>query len=295
MAARYLFQNRPRQYWSNSFATAQVIESLTQFSKIYSSEKPNVHYEVLLDGKKIGSGSITTLTKEVVVPIPLDETTPQSQLSVVKSGTGELYSTLVVDEFRTARDLEPVQDTLTIERSYKGDFLVGDVVEVRLHVSGLPKGSRYLVVEDVLPAGLVPINPIFRNEYETEKNTFANYFEGRDYPSAQEVTTGGMVTSFDYIDDGDIEFTYKARVVSRGTYYTPPATAFLMYSPDVFGRTATTKVVIDDSPFSQAVDGAGPSLTTRTILLAAIIVGAMILLAFGIRRYAKGVTPPPTP
>lgn len=290
LAARYLYQNRPREYWRNSFATAQVIEALTDFSKIYSGTSPNVQYQVRLGDEELAQGKITSLTQEVLIPVPLASVTSGSkQLSITKSGEGELYSTLVVNEFRTSREPKPVKEHLIIDRSYKGDFLVGQTVEVRLKVSGLPAGSRYLVVEDVLPAGLVPVNPIFKNEYSSEDNIYGNYYGGKNYPSAQEITKEGMITSFDYVDDGAIEFTYKARVISRGVFNTPPAVASLMYDPDVYGRTGATKVTIDDNPRTPTVEGTSTWWSVvQNILLALLAIGVIAGAIIGVRRYRQG-------
>ncbi len=285
-AARYLYQNRPREYWQNSFATAQVIEALTAFSEIYSGTNPDLKYEVRLDGDELAVGRITSLAKELVIPVPMGSV-GEKELSVTKSGTGELYSTFVIDEFRTSRDPEPVKKGLQVDRTYKGDFIVGDTVEVRLKVSGLPTGSRYLVVEDVLPAGLVPINPVFKNTYASDANQYSNYYSGRDYPSAQEVTKEGMVTSFDYIDDGSIEFTYKARVVSRGVYYTPPAVASLMYSPEVYGRTKAVKVTVDDNRRTAAIEGESSGYVALGSILLVISVTALAFAVPQIRRYRQ--------
>lgn len=241
-AARYLYQNRPREYWRNSFATAQVIEALADFSRIYTNVKPNSQYQVVLNGKEISSGKMTSLSQEVVLPIPLSS--KENILQIAKTGEGDVYSTLIVDEFRTDKKPKPVNNTLKVERTYSGDFTVGDTVEVRIMVSNIPDGSRYLVVEDALPAGLIPINPIFKNE--SGESRYGNYHSGA-YPSTQEITKEGMITSFENIDSGVVEFTYKARVVTRGVFNTPPATAALMYDPDVYGRTSSSIVTIDDS------------------------------------------------
>lgn len=247
-AARYLYQNRPREYWRNSFATAQVIEALADFSRIYTNTKPNSQYQVVLNGKEISSGKMTSLSQEVVVPVTLSS--KENIVQIIKTGEGDVYSTLVVDEFRTSKKPKAVDDTLKVERTYSGDFTVGDTIEVNLKVSNIPDGSRYLVVEDVLPAGLIPINPIFKNE--SGSNRYGNYYSGFSYPSAQEVTKEGMITSFEYINSDIIEFTYKARVITRGVFNTPPATAALMYDPDVYGRTSSSIVTIDDSVKTQA-------------------------------------------
>jgi hypothetical protein len=87
---------------------------------------------------------------------------------------------------------------------------------------------------------LVPINPKFKNEVSERE---ANYF-WRYGVNGYEITQNGIVISLSAIDAGSMEYSYKARVVNAGTYAVPPATAQLMYNPEVFGRTRAEKVTV---------------------------------------------------
>src|SRR5690606_25441595 len=94
-----------------------------------------------------------------------------SKLEVRKSPTeGNLFSTLVINEFNTDQNAQAVSNGITISRRYlnqKDPWLtvaVGDVVEVELSVSGTSGNREYGVIRDYLPSGFVPVNPRLDNQ-----------------------------------------------------------------------------------------------------------------------------------
>ena len=46
---------------------------------------------------------------------------------------------------------------------------------------------------------------------------------------------------------GTYSYTYLARATTAGTFQTLPATAYRMYSPEVFGRSAGAQFVVAGS------------------------------------------------
>ena len=70
--ARFLSRNRRYEYWSNTYATSQVIRALVELAKSSSELKPNYQYTVTLDSKEIGRGSVTDAKfqiKDIIIPI----------------------------------------------------------------------------------------------------------------------------------------------------------------------------------------------------------------------------------
>ena len=47
-----------------------------------------------------------------------------------------------------------------------------------------------------------------------------------------------------YLEGGTYEYTYIARATTPGQFVVPPAKAEELYSPEVFGRSASTSVVV---------------------------------------------------
>lgn len=260
-AARYLTRVRQSDYWSNTYATAQVIRALVDLSKTGSELTPSYSYTVALDGKQIAQGSVTNskqIIKDITVSVS-DLKSGGSNISITKNGNGQIYSTLVISEFHTDRNAKAVDHGLKVSREYvneKGEqytLAVGDTVIVKLTVSGLKANENYGVINDELPSGLVPINQAFKNEqYGNDPHTYYSSYDVTD----REITENGMVLSLYQIAPGERTYTYRARVVNEGIFIVPPATASLMYAPEIYGRSDIETVKITKE--SQIIIGKAP-------------------------------------
>lgn len=247
--ARYLMASRHSDYWSNTYATAQVIQALTDLSKNGDELDPNYTYSVYLDNKEISKGLVVSskqLIPEIVVPAKSIKS-DGSNLSISKSGDGQVYSTLVIQEIRTDKKAKAIDRGLVVKKEFineKGEeysLAVGDSAVVRITVAGLKNDENYGVISDELPSGLVPINPLFRNEqfgYDVSK-----YYTSYDVTD-REVTENGMVMSLYQMAPVQRTYTYRARVVSEGVFIVPPASALLMYTPEVSGRSGVQSLTI---------------------------------------------------
>jgi len=247
--ARYLTRVRHSDYWSNTFATAQVIQALVDLSKTGSELNPNYTYTVSLDGRQIGQGLVSNSKQTIKdIEIPIDSLkSGGSNIALTKEGDGQIYSTLIVNEFRTDRNAQAVSNGLSIKREYinaKGEehtLAVGDTAIVNLTISGLGADENYGVISDELPSGLVPINESFKNEqYGRSHNDYYDTYDISD----REITENGMVLSLYRVAPGERTYTYKARVVNEGTFIAPPAIVSLMYAPEIYGRSEVQTIKI---------------------------------------------------
>jgi uncharacterized protein YfaS (alpha-2-macroglobulin family) len=50
-----------------------------------------------------------------------------------------------------------------------------------------------------------------------------------------------------YLAGGTYEYTYIARATTPGRFVVPPTKAEELYAPEVFGRSASTTVVVSDT------------------------------------------------
>lgn len=244
-AVRYLSRHRVREYWTNTFATAQVVQSVVEYTKTGEELKPEYAYSVVLDGTEIARGRVTDAKSEIpTITIPLSSVKQEgSKLEIIKSGDGEIYSVLRMHEFHTDRNAKPENHGLTIERKYISDrggksIEVGDTVQVEITVSGLPSEEYYAIIDDELPAGLIPVNTVFNNEQ------YGQDYRWYYYNGNREVTENGMRISLYYMKAGKQTYTYTARAVSAGTYIAPPTFASLMYAPEIYGRSGVDTVSI---------------------------------------------------
>ncbi|MFC1649344.1 alpha-2-macroglobulin family protein [Patescibacteria group bacterium] len=250
-ASRYLLRSRRQTRWANSFATAQVLQAGIDSVNQTGEFSPNYSYMVKLDGERVTGGRVTSakqVLKEIVINGE-DIKDTGSEISIEKSGEGQIYSSYVFEDFHTDREAKAVSNGLTIsreyvnERGYEYGLGVGDVVTVELTLDGVSEESEYIVIEDQLPSGLIPINPHLDNqELNNERRSY--YYYGID---GREITENGMVITVRRFRPGDNKFTYKARVVSEGEFYAPPATASMMYSPEIHGFSDAQKVTVEKS------------------------------------------------
>lgn len=284
---RYLTRNRRYHYWSNSYATAQVIAAAVDFARTSSELVPDYSYTLKLDGEILATGQVTDpkLKKEIKIPKQQISKTG-SVLTVEKTGEGQLYSTVIVRELHTDRNAQAIANSLSLSRRFVSEkgaghsLSVGDTVNVELTLKGLASEEQYGVIEDQLPAGLIPINTKFKNEQFGTQPSYYSY----DYTD-RDITENGLVMSLFRVPAGERTYTYQARAVSEGTFITPPAVASLMYAPEINGRSAAETVVISkDSTYTAPSPPQFPEIPAmpRKLELAdRIILGGGAVLLFG--------------
>lgn len=303
--ARGLMGPRVTEYWSNTFGTAQTIRAIVDLARSGSELTPNYSYEVTLEGKTIASGRVTKANQEIepiIIPVS-DVNKGGSDVHITQEGQGQLYSTLVADEFHTDPEF-PAWDGITITREYvnqknytpenpeRYSLAVGDTVDVILTVEATsPRVYDYVVIHDELPAGLVPVNESLKNE---EQRTPYGWWQWGE--SGREVTENGIDITLYQLADTSRVFVYKARVVSEGTFMAPPATVSVMYEPEIFGRTTPALVqttgkseVLPRTTIQRLATGdwlKSPWVTGGLAALAVLTVGGV---AFVIRKRSSGL------
>lgn len=247
-AVRFLVNSKKLGYWSNSFATAQVLHAGIDFARKSGELIPNFAYNVKLDGIPLDTGLMSDPTTNKLIKIPAAKLSNQGSILKVESvGEGQLYSTLIVKELRTdkkaARVGRGIQVTkrLTNEKGDNYNISVGDIVSVEISVYGLTAPESYGIIEDELPSGLIPINVKFDNEQygaQEDNSIYRNQYS--------EVTENGMVMPVYSVPDGQTVYRYKARVVSSGAFTVPPAFIALMYSPEVYARSDIETLTVSE-------------------------------------------------
>jgi len=287
LGANYLINNRRNNYWSNTYGTVITIRALTDLYENGSEATPDYSYSVLLDGKEIKSGNVKSATvaiQDVMVPV----TKTNHQIEIKKTGDGQLYSSLVSKQYRTDPHVKAASNGLTIERTYSNarnpdyNIALGDIVEVSLKISGEGNFNRQGVIEDQLPAGLIPVNESFKNEQGNQNSSY-------EYYSNKQYTQNGVVIAAYNL--GTRTYTYRARVVSMGTFQIPPATASLMYSPEIYGRTGADVMTISSESKmlpGKALEATLDKLTSKQMFVAiAFILIAIITSIILYKRYKK--------
>lgn len=298
-AALYLTRTRNSDYWGNTFATSQVLSALTAYSKLSDDLTPNYSYQV--SGDIESSGTVKNSQTQIEdIKLDLAKLSDSLDVKVSKDGTGNLYSTLVTTQFLTSRDLPSVSNGISITKKFensKGSDLpigAGDTVDVVMTISGLASDDKYGVIVDELPSGLVPVNTALNNE-QSSWNVPDDYESGFNITDT-DVTENGVILSLYNIASEEHTYRYKARAVSAGTYAVPPATVALMYAPEIYARTSTSELIIEDTPGTASGNLTNKFILTREFLVGLIIIAIILALCiyFFIRaKKRKQSLPPP--
>lgn len=190
-----------------------------------------------------------------------------ASVTLAKDGEGRLYyrlgltyapSDLQLDArdegFIVERTYLPVDDDGDVTRDENGNWHIRAGATVRVQLTMVADARRtHVALVDHLPAGLEPINPDLAvsqtirppDEPAEDSDEPAPYFWWWNWFEHQNLRDDRAEAFATYLDGGTYEYTYVTRATTPGTFVTPPATAEEIYSPEVFGRTATDVVVVE--------------------------------------------------
>jgi len=293
-AVKYLTQDRKGGSWQNTFATAQILQAFVDWARLKKVTATNSSYAVLVDGQQVVQGKFNDYRQIDQINIPVEKLKANgSQISIKKDGEGDVYTTIISTAFRTDRNASALSKGFSITRSYKPEgadvnspLAVGDVVDVMLAVKS-DFDDKYVVIEDHLPSGLVPINPKFNNEQASGGGEAAQTTNGKNYGSDnREVTKDGMIISVEDLSKGTTEFTYRARVVSQGEFNVVPAVAIKMYAPEIYGRTAVQKISVQKER-QNIIKNIAQKKNTLMLIIGGAVVAALLAGAGGYYIWRK--------
>lgn len=106
----------------------------------------------------------------------------------------------------------------------------------------LPRPAYNFALSDPLPANMEAVN----SSFSTESQAYSRFLQParsgsewwwEDASPVQELRDDRIVYTASYLSAGVHEFFYLARATVRGVAAAPAARAWLMYEPEVFGRT----------------------------------------------------------
>jgi uncharacterized protein YfaS (alpha-2-macroglobulin family) len=220
----------------------------------------------LLTGSTAKSSSTTAHLERLLARRSADS----SRLDLRISGDGDagspIFFAVNVVEVPTARPVTPDVTGIVVERWYErfkdGKPIIeateGDLVRVRLRVT-VPADRQFVVLEDLLPAGLEPVDLSLRTEgvgpFATTAFAQQEQRRGDSGPLLQTLVYGGWDSGWwtpwehkEIHDDrvtwtarqlwsGTYTASYVARATTPGTFVRPPAHAEEMYNQAVKGRS----------------------------------------------------------
>jgi uncharacterized protein YfaS (alpha-2-macroglobulin family) len=168
--------------------------------------------------------------------MPLNGKTP---LQLSNPGKSMVFTQVAVSSRPKTLVTQRQDRGYAIERTYQlinddatlaplGEPRVGDRVLVTIDIT-VPKASRYVVIDDPLPATFEAVNPEFRTA-AAQGDQLANAWW-----SHREIRTDRVLYFTDTWSNGKYRMRYVARVRAAGSATAPPTKVEEMYEPSRFG------------------------------------------------------------
>jgi alpha-2-macroglobulin len=249
-AARWLMEQRSGGAWSSTQATAFAVVALADYAVASGERTAAFDWSVAIDGESAASGRVDSTNRRLRIPSIVrrgSDLAPGMHEVVIRvSGDGVMYYSLAGD-LALYRDGIPggtgAGHGITVRREYmsvatgatQDQWDTGDLINVYLTVE-TSEALSYMIVEDMLPAGLEAVNTGLKSEARGTPRWKWWGYERKEIRDEK-------VTFF----DGDVPlgrqvFEYAARAVTPGVFAARPAVAYAMYRPDVWGRSASDEV-----------------------------------------------------
>lgn len=272
---RGLLGHRERGRWGNTQENIFVLLAMDKYFNTYESQTPDFIARIWLGEQYAGGHEFVGRTTENVnLDIPMAivqdsrnqaDADGQVPLVVQKDGQGRLYYRLGLRYAPTSLLLEPADHGFVVERTYEAVDDPGDVTRdsdgvwhvkagarVRVRLTLVAQSRRYHVaLVDPLPAGFEALNPALAvtgdipKDPDSQSNPYGGWWWWGPWYEHQNLRDERAEAFTSLLWEGVYTYTYVARATTPGEFIVPPTKAEEMYSPEVFGRSGTERVVIE--------------------------------------------------
>ncbi len=271
-AVRYLMGQRDQGHWRTTQESAITLIALSEYIAQSGELEADYSYRAALDSKTLKEGTVNrdNLKDPIDVVVALadlklgdkSQLTIQRQAANGQTGKGRLYYTLRMRYYQDAASVQPLDQGVGVQREYiavasdtlspTGQLIdqarLSDVVQVRLTLI-VPEDMQYFAVEDMLPAGLEPLDASLKTTSAAARGAELGPAEPPSpgiqddvpywwYFNQTSIHDNRVALFATFLPKGTYHYTYLARATNAGTFQTLPATAYQMYAPEVFGRSA---------------------------------------------------------
>lgn len=274
-SVRWLVVARGAEKWSTPIERAIAVDGLTAYAVETNELGGSFAYHVQLNDRDLLNGLVKRgePLKDARSTVPLTDFTAgkASLIAFIRdyAQPGRLYYTLNLRYLTPAKEVEALNRGFAISHEYSlladpktkvSQANLGDTVRVTMTIL-VPSDRHYVVVEDLLPAGLEPIDtqlqtidPALKAQLEDERRKASEAQAGgyiapwfRWYWSPWQFTEtrdDRTVLIADNLPRGVYEYTYYARATTPGDFFVGPAHAEETYFPEVFGRSDSGRFVV---------------------------------------------------
>ncbi|HEY5926433.1 MAG TPA: alpha-2-macroglobulin family protein [Kofleriaceae bacterium] len=254
--ARGLLDGRRRGRWLTTQENVVVLQTMRRYFDIYEKDTPNytgklwfgnaAYAEQSFVGRS-GARAVSQLDWATLAPGSTHD------LVMAKSGPGRMYYRIGITYAPKQTNLPPLDAGFIVRRTYRAADDPKDVVQLPDGRWKIKLGARVLVeleavntslrhavaLVDPLPAGLESVNTNLATSERAAAGTTSD-----DWQHVAMRDNRSEAFSM-HLREGTHRFSYTARATTPGVFIAAPAKAEEMYSPETFGRSAGTTVVIE--------------------------------------------------
>ena len=189
----------------------------------------------------------------------------EQDLIISKEGPGRLYYRLGLKYAPTDLKLDPLEMGFVVQREYEavddpedvkrledGTWVIKAGARVRVRITMVADNRRYHVaLVDPLPAGLEIMNPALAvtgsipQDPDSADGGYGWWWWWGPWYEHQNMRDERAEAFTSLLWHGVFEYTYVARATTPGNFVVPPAKAEEMYSPEVFGRSGSDRVIVE--------------------------------------------------
>ncbi|HSJ91726.1 MAG TPA: hypothetical protein VK917_06635, partial [Ilumatobacter sp.] len=268
-----LIGNQIKGRWRNVYENSFILLALHRYFATFEDVTPDFVARVWLGDLYAAESTFDGRTTERVnTLVPMGEVigqlvaTGESTIVVANEGVGRLYYRLGLTYAPDDLQLDPRDEGFVVERVYEavddpadvtrdpdGTWRIAAGAKVRVRLTMVADAQRTSVaLVDPLPAGLEPLNPALAVTSTTPPEEGGDdpipldccWFWGWNWFEHQNLRDDRVEAFASYLPGGTYEYTYIARATTPGEFVVPPTKAEEMYAPEVFGRTASDRVVV---------------------------------------------------
>jgi alpha-2-macroglobulin len=251
---RWLMAQRRTQGWGTTNETAFALLGLTDhlLATSFSAAAPTT-VTLLLNGAPLATGELSRSAPSAAFTVPADQLrVGRNALEVTHTGSGQLYY-VINGRMLLARAEIEAAGVIDVRRSYldgaTGEPLAriqaGQLVRVQLTVN-MPNVGAYMIIEDRLPGGLEALNEGLNNTSHVA-TAYEDRYQWRELGYNYKEIFGDRVSFFiTEVGRGRRTLTYYARATHSGEFTALPAEVYGMYNLALWGRSASSQVVIGE-------------------------------------------------
>ncbi len=258
-----LLAHRVRGRWGNCQENTFILLALKRYFDTFEATDPDFVARVWLGDLYAAEHEYSgrsTDRNSTLVPMAELLDAGDSDLVVQKEGEGRLYYRLGLRYAPDDLDLDPLDRGFVVQRSYEAVDDPGDVwldddgvwhvragAEVRVNVTMVNDSRRTnMVLIDPLAAGFEILNPALAvtGDVDVRSNSGWWWWTWYRHQNLRDDRAEAFTT---YLWPGTHEYSYVVRATTPGSFVVPPAKAEEIYAPEVFGRSASDRVVVQES------------------------------------------------